>query len=468
MADEKAETPARPECPGCRERDGRIAVLERRNTALEGRVRDLERRLDEALRASKRQAAPFSRGPARAEALRPGRKGGHERACRPAPERVDEILRAALPARCPHCRGEVTVERLAAQYQEDLPPVRPHVTRFDVEVGRCRSCGRRIQGRHQAQTSAALGAAAHHLGPRALALAAHLSKPLGLSAEKIATFFGAAFDLRVAPSTLTRAITRVGRRAEPIYHRFIEEVRRSDEVAPDETGWKVGGHLEWLWTFATPRTAVYAIRPSRGADVPAEILTKDFDGILVHDGWAPYDTFEKATHQTCLAHLLRRSHGLLEEATRGAVRFPRAVEELLDDALDLRDRRDAGTVSPHGLSVATGRLERRLEGLLGWTLSHEGNRKFQKHIARHRDQVLTFLRHEGVDATNWRAEQAIRPAVVIRKVNGGNRTKRGAHATEILLSFFRTARARGQNAVEALREILCAPPHVVPAWALGP
>ena len=40
--------------------------------------------------------------------------------------------------------------------------------------------------------------------------------------------------------------------------------------------------------------------------------------------------------------------------------------------------------------------------------------------------IFTFLWDPSVDATNWRAEQAIRPAVVTRKVCGGNRTRKGA------------------------------------------
>jgi hypothetical protein len=35
---------------------------------------------------------------------------------------------------------------------------------------------------------------------------------------------------------------------------------------------------------------------------------------------------------------------------------------------------------------------------------------------------------QDVDATNWRAEQGIRPAVVNRKVCGGNRSDRGTAA----------------------------------------
>ena len=54
----------------------------------------------------------------------------------------------------------------------------------------------------------------------------------------------------------------------------------------------------------------------------------------------------------CLEHLLRRAEALLERATRGAVRFPRKVKEFLSDALALRDRRDRGTISSHGLAGA--------------------------------------------------------------------------------------------------------------------
>ena len=64
-------------------------------------------------------------------------------------------------------------------------------------------------------------------------------------------------------------------------------------------------------------------------------------GIMGHDGWAPYDAFEKALHQQCLAHLLRRCGHLLEVATRGAVRFPRAVKALHELYPQLEVRRQS-------------------------------------------------------------------------------------------------------------------------------
>ena len=48
--------------------------------------------------------------------------------------------------------------------------------------------------------------------------------------------------------------------------------------------------------------------------------------------------------------------------------------------------------------------------------------------------------------TNWQAEQAIRPAVVNRKVWGGNRTEAGAKAQSVLMSVIETCR-RGARSV---------------------
>ncbi len=70
--------------------------------------------------------------------------------------------------------------------------------------------------------------------------------------------------------------------------------------------------------------------------------------------------------------------------------------------------------------------------------------------------MFTFLYLDAVPATNFLAEQAIRPAVVNRKMSGGNNTPRGARTQEILMSVLHTARKRAADAVaiavQALRD----------------
>ena len=435
-----------------------MAQLRRENQELKAENERLRGLLEEALRASKRQAAPFSRHKPKAQPQKPGRKSGQKygRRCRrPVPERVDEVVEVPLPAQCPRCGGCVEEWETVSQFQTEIPEPRVVRIEFRIHVGHCRCCRRRVQGRHGRQTSNAIGSAASQLGPRALALATQLNKGLGLTYGKTATVLEQAFGLRVSRGGLCQAMERVAEKAEPTYQALVEQVRGSPSVTPDETGWKVGGQLWWMWVFSTPQVTVYAIQPGRGFEQAARVLGTDFAGFLVRDGWAVYRRFLHALHQSCLAHLLRRCREMILVAGKREAGFPRSIQALLQQALQLRDRRQQEQISDRGVAVARGRLEARLDRSLQRCYRSSRNRRLANHLLRERDALFTFLNCPGLEATNWRAEQAIRPMVVARKVWGGNRTARGAQTQSILVSFLQTCRQQFQPVSSLLQSLLC-------------
>jgi transposase len=423
----------------------------------------LKRQLDDARRAAHRQAAPFAKPLARLP-RRPGRKAGRHygpKAHRRRPRRIDERHEAPLPATCPDCGGAPRERRVATQYQEELPVPRVVVREFRIHIGECRACGRRVQGRHPLQTSDALGAASAQLGAQAIALAVILNKQLGLSFGKIATLFRQQYRLTVTRSGLVHAVHRAARQAQPTYAALCQQVRGSPVVTPDETGWKVGGHLHWLWTATTPTTTVYAILAGRGYPEAATLLGTDYAGVIVRDGWAPYRRFTKAMHQTCLAHLLRRARLLTADHPRA--RFVTAVKQILQQALALRDRYLTGRVSAHGLAIARGQLIERLNRELDRPGTVSDVRRFAAHLAVEWPALFTFLFDPTmIDATNWRAEQALRPAVVTRTVCGGNRSPHGATSQHVLASVVRTAQQRELNPHDVLVSMLRARTPIVP------
>ena len=141
-------------------------------------------------------------------------------------------------------------------------------------------------------------------------------------------------------------------------------------------------------------------------------------------------------------------------ATRGAVCFLRRVAELRRAGLDLRDRHAAGEVSRHGLAVARGRLENQLTDLVFPLKTNATNERLAQHLWAHRDDLFTFLRQPGLDATNWPAELAIRFGVILRKVWGGSRTWAGARAQAVLMSVWRTCWQQGRLALDFLSQLL--------------
>jgi transposase len=88
------------------------------------------------------------------------------------------------------------------------------------------------------------------------------------------------------------------------------------------------------------------------------------------------------------------------------------------------------------------------------TKNNPDNERLAKHLAKHRNQVFTFLKIPGIDATNYRAEQAMRPAAVNRKVWGGNRTAAGAHAQSVLMTVLRTGRQQLRDTLGLTADIL--------------
>jgi transposase len=462
-------------CPGCAAAAKKITALEARNAALQAqnatlkrKITKLEQALEAASRAGKRQAAPFSRGSPKTNPKRPGRKAGENygtKAFRAVPQHIDEVHEAPLPECCPHCGGHrFTNKQVRQQYQAEIPR-RPIYRQFNVAVAYCSDCGKRVQGHHPLQTSDALGCCASQVGPEAQAAVVMLNKTLGLSQGKVSGFFQMFFGITLTRGATCQIMLRAAKRCEGHYQAIVKWVRESDWIVPDETGWRIGGWNAWLHVAVTAHATAYLIAYQRGFEASALLIGEDYEGTLIHDGWAPYLHFILALHQTCLGHLFRRCKELLEVATGGAVLFPRKVKGLLQEALVVRDRRDAGEIPPATAVRKAKELERRMETLLAPSKTHAGNERLAKHLWEHQSELFTFLRFPGIDATNYRAEQAIRPGVVNRKVWGGNRTEAGAVAQAVLMTVLVTCRQRGCDALNFLSRTLR---HQGPSLALLP
>lgn len=448
-----------PECPGCLERDRRIAELERR-------LADLERRLDEKERAGKRQAAPFSKGQPKPNPNKPGRKAGTEHGPHghrppPPPDAITETHEATLPAACPHCGGDLLEDdAVDEQFQTDLP-TQPIRRTFRIHKGCCTRCGRRVRGRHPLQTSDAIGAAQSQIGPNAQAAAVYLNKRCGLSYGKLADYFWQTIGIDLKPSTATRIVLRAADRLRPVYQEIRASLKTSTHITPDETGWRQGGHPVWLHAWVGDRATCYVIDPHRSADALENAIGLDYSGTLIRDGAASYDRFEDALQQLCVGHALRRAHHLEETNSGRAKVFPRQVIDLVQEALNVRAAYRVGQLSQEDLYAAYEEYVQRLRDLTVRPRRGEGNRTFAKHLHHYAHAWFTFLLQPELPATNHQAEQALRTPIVNRKVFGGNRTEAGCQAQVITSSAIQTCKQQKRSAFAFLRDAVCGVVHSI-------
>lgn len=79
----------------------------------------------------------------------------------------------------------------------------------------------------------------------------------------------------------------------------------------DKTGIKCDGERAWTWMFQTVQL-LYAVRESRGRDVPAKSSPRASARTVVRDEWTAYLDFS-SNLQRCWAHILPEAEHAAEK-----------------------------------------------------------------------------------------------------------------------------------------------------------
>jgi hypothetical protein len=259
-----------------------------------------------------------------------------------------------------------------------------------------------------------------------------------------------------------------------VYDELVALLRHSAQVHADETGWRIGTLSAWLWVFTNRQLTVYSIASgaghARSHEVIVEMLGQEFAGTLISDCFTAYDhqKLEGWLKQKCLGHLLKDLSAMEAQKSGRAICFAREVSRVLRAALALRDHKS--TLSGAEFAAQAQVLEAQLDSLIDERrrLSDADNLRFAKRLRKHRAHLLRFLYVDGVDATNNQAERMLRPAVIVRKTGGCNRTAHGAAAHAILASVLVTCRQQKLCLLDFLVKLQRAGGGILPSLAPVP
>jgi len=417
--------------------------LQKQNAKRQAEIDRLKKEWEKSEKNAQRQTTRFPRRQRKTEPKKPGRKQGTPATHRDRPVKVDREIDVAVPG-CPDCCCAVENIEVHQQFQTDLPLVTPVTTQFNVPVGTCLRCGKRVQGRHPEQISDALGAAGNLIGPNAQTMAAGLKHHAGLSYAKITNFLCDYFHLQTVPSTFVRAGARLAKRAGPTFELLKSQLRLEHVVHADETGWRIGILSDWLWALSSQRITIYQVGGGRGHDVPLSMLGDDFSGILISDGLASYDPLPYLKGR-CVGHVLARISKLVAALPDRNLWELQTLKGLLQEAMHLARRREMLTAKGYRRRVQE--LENRLNF---WILLNEQHRqpdvaRLARHLQKHRHEWFMFLYDPLVPPTNNHAERMIRPAVITRKLGGCNKTSAGAKVHSVLASLMVSCRQQGKR-----------------------
>jgi transposase len=439
------------------------AVLIKMLLEAHAEIARLREDLEKLKREKHRSAAPFSRNQPKQHPGKPGRKpgvGAFKYKSKPSPEEITKIVQVTLEQdTCESCGNLLEPTGFRFAWISELPELKPEIIEYQLERKTCATCGITVQATHPKVNSNQVGATAHRLGPRALALAHALQYEMGVTVRKVPAVLALTVGLRVTQGALTQSALKLADENNLMdlkYQALRENVKHASLVNTDDTGWRVAGTGAFLMAFKTASSLVYQICKQHRSDEVLKLIPTNFAGVLGCDRFSSYDArvFDQIKQQKCVAHVLKNIRDLLEISKGRARDFPKAVRAVFKAALRLHSKllrdditREIFARDGQVLSRKLGRLlQERRQPLT--KLNERLRRGLGWHHAR--GSLLQFLLDSNVSPTNNAAERALRPAVIFRKLCAGSKSWRGARALVAYKSVIESAKLSGSSGFDVL------------------
>ena len=445
-------------------RDELLALVERlcaQVAELQAENARLRAENEQIRRGNKRQATPFSKGKRVKNPKKPGRKRGEgpfrSRAAPPMEQLAGMVEVPVTEPVCPYCGGRLEPDGVEVVTTTDIPESpQPEVRAYEIERVRCCSCGQGVRGTHPAVPADQRGASAHRVGKRTMAAAHTLHYGIGVPQQRVPAVLQLLAGIRLRQGSIARDAMRRG--ADPngavaqAYARLRAGVREAPVTYTDDSSWKVGGEPAQLMAFETEAATVYQVRRQHRNEEVREILPSDYAGIMGCDGGRSYDAKELGAvkQQKCLSHVQRSLSDVLEKKKGESREFATHLKQLLTESIGLWHDYHAGE-SPN-FDAERERLKAAVtEHLADRVLPDWDNQRLLRGLGRHHraGNLLRFLDDPRVEPTNNRAERALRPAVIARKVSHCSKNERGARAFEAFTTVVQTLKKRGSRSVVA-------------------
>jgi len=429
----------------------RIAELEAENALLRARINELEQQLSTLLAShNSHDSDPPPSAPAfvkpkhqKHRRKKPGQKPGHAGSYRQRPTEADEIIEVPLED-CPDCHSALENVNTCEQYVEEIIPAHTIVRCYRTYKGYCPNCQRTIESRHPDQIPNRM------IGSRALLLAAEMKHGLGVPYRKVATSLKRLCGLAITAGALAQEMSALAKWLKPEYEFIQSALRQSPSVHVDETGWRLDGKSCWLWAFTNDSFTIYEINSSRGHQVVLQQLGEEYSGTIISDFYTAYNPLPYK-QQKCLVHLLRELSDC-KNGTDEFLAFRKKLTRLLRDALRLKQRMTDTPEETYDRLLRY--IHQRLSELSCASYQTPDCQRLAKRLRKHSHQLFTFLEQMDVESNNNSAERAIRPAVVTRKISGGNRSSAGTEALSIITSIIQTCKQQRKDLVEVGMEII--------------
>lgn len=438
---------------------------------MEARIAELERRL--GMDSSNSSKPPSTdgfkkknRSLRKPSGKKPGGQTGHKGATLELPCSPTETI-SCTPKQCSNCSsfGQCQGKPIETRYEIDTE-LKVHVREYLKMEYVCPKSNRLLRGEFPENITAT-----KQYGNSLKGLVISLGVDCAVSVIKIHKLLKSLLHLPVSTGFIYRVMEQYADQLKPQEESIISHLFQAPILHGDETGCRADKKLAWVHSVSTSLFTYQYVHEKRGRDgMAAAGFLPYYDGILIHDCWAPYWSFPSLTHGLCLAHILRELKGIYDnDETQG---WTQNMEHLLLQMKSVKEN-----LLAKGKECASNYYKRKFLKswrLYIWVAKMKNPMKevekgyFRKNKARcladrletHTEEFLRFFYDFRVPFDNNQAERDVRPFKVKLKMAGCFRTLKGAQIYARIHSVLSTIKKHGLNVYENVVAMLDNPSYI--------
>lgn len=395
---------------------------------------------------------------------RPGAKGKGkaQNGARAAHTRTVETTEVVTVEACSSCGNDLSgqpCERRERRTRIDIL-FEKVITHVEVEVKQCARCEQQTKGRFPADMPGPL-----QYGDGIKAYVLNLLIGQMVSLDRVQKSLKTLIDVVVSPATILKFVTRLHEALADWEAAAIEELLQLPALHADETSLRVDGRNQWIHVYSGGDITVKCLHPKRGREAIEAIgVIPRYGGVVVHDCWASYLSYDHCGHALCGSHLLRELQFVVDSNQYAwAKNMKRALKDTCASVSarkykKLSDRQYRALQKRYRNILTRGGKElppipKKPAGKRGRVAKSDAHNLWER-LKKHESSVLLFANQSHVPFTNNRAERDLRMSKVKQKVSGCFRTAHYAQAYCRISSYLQTMANRGYNPLVAIQMAL--------------
>jgi len=335
------------------------------------------------------------------------------------------------------------------------------VTHVDAEIKECENCGKQTKAVFPLDMP---GPLQYGRGIKAYMINLLIAQMISLNRvqKMVKTLIGKI----ISEATILKYVLQLYEALEEWEQSAVEQLLKSPVIHADETSLRVNKRNHWIHVYSSGNVTVKMLHEKRGVKAIEGInIIPRYGGVIIHDCWASYLSYEHCEHGLCGSHILRELTFVIDS---NQYKWAADMKLLLQETCKKVSKRKSKKLrapeyekllDEYRNIIAAGEKElppipvKKIKGKRGKIAKSDAHNLLER-LKLHEKAVLRFAQNAHVSFTNNRAERDLRMSKVKQKVSGCFRTEELAKAYCRISGYLQTMSYKGYNPLVAIQMAL--------------